>query len=385
MECHLQHYQRPLYHLIKENTHTKARLGELNLPSGKVATPVFMPVGTLGTVKTLSSLEIQNIGYNLILHNTFHLYLRPGMEIIEGFGGAKKLNRWKGGLLTDSGGFQVFSLAKFRKISEEGVEFQSPIAGDKHFFTPEKVIDIQKIIGSDIIMPLDECTAADVDKAYAKKAKDLTTRWAVRTKKHHYKTDNEPYLFGITQGNMYHDLRVESIKELVELDFDGYSIGGLSVGEDKDKMYTITDLSTDYLPNNKARYLMGVGSPEDLVEAVHRGIDMFDCVLPTRNARNAGVFTKYGRMNLLNAKHKLSDEPISEDCNCLACNHYSRGYLRHMFKTKEMLGYRLATIHNLTFLYKLMENIRSAIASDTFTAFRKEFLDNYRVAGARNN
>lgn len=370
-------YQRPLYKLIKEDKQSKARLGELNLPAGNVETPVFMPVGTLGTVKTLSAFEMKNIGYNLILHNTFHLYLRPGMEIINQFKGIKNFNRWDGNLLTDSGGFQVFSLSSLTKISEDGADFRDPLSGAKHFFSPEKVLDIQKAIGSDIIMPLDECTAADTDKKYAKIAKDRTTRWAKRSKKHHYQQEDPAFLFGITQGNMYPDLRIESIKELVDLGFDGYSIGGLSVGEGKDSMYELTDLSTNYLPKNKARYLMGVGSPEDLIEAVSLGIDMFDCVMPTRNARNASIFTKLGKLNMINAKHKNDESPIDPFCNCETCKNYSRAYIRHLFKTKETLAYRLATLHNLTFLYNLMAEARAAIKNENFMEFKNEFFKLY--------
>jgi len=352
-------------------------LGELNLPFGKVQTPVFMPVGTLGTVKTLSGEEMRKIGYQLILNNTFHLYLRPGMDVIHQFKGIKKLIQWDYNLLTDSGGFQVFSLADFRSISDEGVWFKSPINGSKHFFTPEKVIDIQMAIGSDIIMPLDECIHAEADKAHAKEAKDRTTLWAKQTKSHHSKIEDRPYLFGITQGNMYPDLRRESIKELVDLDFDGYSIGGLSVGEGKKLMYDITELSTELLPEHKPRYLMGVGGPDDLIEAVSRGIDMFDCVMPTRNARNASVFTSYGKVNIINAKHTLSDAPLDPECNCEACTKFPVAYLRHMFKTHEILGYRLATLHNLVFIYNHMEKIRQAIAENQLEEFKKEFLSKY--------
>lgn len=336
-----------------------------------------MPVGTIGTVKTLSAFDMKELGYNLILHNTFHLFLRPGMELIQKFGGIHRFNRWDGNLLTDSGGFQIFSLSSLTKITEPGAEFRSPISGEKHFFTPEKVIEIQTRIGSDMIMPLDECTPTETDHAYARKAKDRTTRWAKRSKVFHNTLENPPFLFGITQGNVFPDLRKESILELTDLDFDGYSIGGLSVGEGKSIMYDITDLSTDYLPPQKARYLMGVGSPEDLVEAVSRGIDMFDCVMPTRNARNASVFTRTGKLNLMNAKHRMADEPLDPFCQCLTCKNHSRAYLRHLFKTKEMLGYRLATLHNLAYLYDLMKEMRQALRENRFLEFKRQFQQNY--------
>lgn len=370
-------YQRPLFELILTDPQSKARLGKLHLPAGEVETPVFMPVGTIGTVKTLSSYDMKELGYNLILHNTFHLFLRPGMELIQKFGGIHRFNRWDGNLLTDSGGFQIFSLSSLTKITEPGAEFRSPISGEKHFFTPEKVIEIQTRIGSDMIMPLDECTPTETDHAYARKAKDRTTRWAKRSKIFHHTLENPPFLFGITQGNVFHDLRKESILELTDLDFDGYSIGGLSVGEGKSIMYDITDLSTDYLPHEKARYLMGVGSPEDLVEAVSRGIDMFDCVMPTRNARNASVFTRTGKLNLMNAKHRMADEPLDPFCHCLTCKNHSRAYLRHLFKTKEMLGYRLATLHNLAYLYDLMKEMRQALRENRFFEFKRQFQQNY--------
>lgn len=368
---------RELYYLTKKEKNTKARLGELRLAHGVVQTPVFMPVGTIGTVKTMSSIEMAKIGYELILNNTLHLFLRPGLDIIKEFKGIKNMIRWNKNLLTDSGGYQVFSLSDFRHINDDGVIFKDPMTGSKHFFNPEIVIDIQKIIGSDIIMPLDECTPTSVDKSYSKIAKDRTTRWAKRSRDYIKTIEDPPFLFGITQGNMYEDLRKESILELVDLDFDGYSIGGLSVGENKEIMYSITDISTAILPENKARYLMGVGSPEDLVETVGLGIDMFDCVMPTRNARNGSVFTHFGKMNLINAKHKTSQLPIEEGCPCFACQNYSRGYIRHLFKTREMLGYQLATVHNLTYIFNLMKEIRKAIEEDRYPMFKKKFYELY--------
>lgn len=336
-----------------------------------------MPVGTLGTVKTLSGAEMRSIGYKLILHNTYHLYLRPGMEVINQFGGTKNLFKWDYNLLTDSGGFQVFSLADFRSLSDAGVWFKDPLNGQKHFFDPEKVINIQIGIGSDIIMPLDECIHAKADFSHAKEAKDRTTRWAKQSKIHHAKIEDAPYLFGIVQGNMFPDLRRESVKELVDLDFDGYSIGGLSVGEGKDLMYQMTGICTELLPENKPRYLMGVGGPDDLLESVERGIDMFDCVMPTRNARNASVFTSRGKVNINNAKYRFSKEPLDPECNCEACRNYPMAYLRHMFKTHEILGYRLATLHNLVFLYNHMENIRKSIREGWFSRYKREFLSKY--------
>jgi len=376
-------YSRPLFKVI--HTDNNARVGILKLPYGEVITPVFMPVGSLGTVKTLSSDEIKELGYRLILHNTYHLFLRPGLEVINKIGGIRKLNKWDYNILTDSGGFQVFSLTNLVKIRENGVEFANHLSGEKIFFTPRLVIDIQLAIGSDILMPLDVCTPkTSYDEA--KVAKDTTYKWLKETKEYLFnKLENPPYLFGITQGNFYTELRKESIKEITDLELDGYSIGGLSVGEEKNIMYDIIELSTSLLPIDKPRYVMGVGAPEDIVEAVERGIDMFDCVMPTRNARNASLFTWNGKINIRNAKYKTDTSPIDENCNCYTCRNYSRAYLNHMFKTREILAYRLSTIHNLYFMNQLMDKIKESILKDQFKEFKKKFFEKYIIKNEKIN
>ncbi|HOJ49484.1 MAG TPA: tRNA guanosine(34) transglycosylase Tgt [Spirochaetota bacterium] len=372
-------YKRPFFKLVSKDINSKARAGVLELPYGNVNTPVFMPVGTIGTVKTLSGYEIKELGYNLILHNTYHLYIRPGLEIIKEFGGIRGINKWDGNILTDSGGFQVFSLSKLVKIKENGVEFANHLSGEKLFLSPELVIDIQLLIGSDILMPLDICTEKGASYNQVKEDKDITVKWLRKSKNYIEKIDDHPFLFGITQGNIYHDLRKECIKEMIELDMDGYSIGGLSVGEEKEVMYEIIDISTEILPKDKPRYLMGVGAPEDIVEAVDRGVDMFDCVMPTRNARNGSLFTWNGKINIKNAKYKNDKSPIDEKCQCFTCKNFNLAYLNHLFKTRELLAYRLATIHNLYFMNELMKNIRESIIDNSFKNFKSKFLKNYKV------
>lgn len=364
------------YRVIKKDTRTKARLGILETPHGVIETPVFMPVGTQATVKAMTPEELKEMGATIILGNTYHLYLRPGHKIIEKAGGLHKFMNWDRAILTDSGGFQVFSLSSLRKITEDGVEFRSHIDGSKHFFTPEKVIEIQNSLGSDIIMSFDECAPYPADYDYVKRSMELTIKWAERGKKAHKNTDRQA-LFGIVQGGTYKDLRRECAERLVDMDFPGYAIGGLSVGEPKDLMYEIIDFTTDYLPHDKPRYLMGVGTPEDLIEGVIRGVDMFDCVLPTRIARNGTVFTSRGKLIVRDAPYAEDFSPLDEECDCYTCKNYSRAYLRHLFKAKEILAARLATYHNLYFLIKLMEKIREAIRQDRLLEFKEEFLKKY--------
>lgn len=371
------------FNLKKKDKKSMARRGKLATPHGEIETPVFMPVGTQATVKAMTPEEMKEIGSQIILSNTYHLYLRPGHKLIEKAGGLHKFMNWSGPILTDSGGFQVFSLKENRKITEEGVMFRSHIDGSKHMFSPEKVMEIQNALGSDIIMAFDECAPWPSEYDYVKKSLERTTRWAKRCKDAHSNTDKQA-LFGIVQGGGYEDLRKQSAKELVELDFPGYSIGGLSVGEPKNIMYDMLDITTPLLPENKPRYLMGVGSMDCLVEGVMRGVDMFDCVLPTRTARTGSFLTMKGKINIMNAKYADDLSPIDEECTCYTCQNYSRAYLRHLFKAKEILGARLATWHNIHALHDLMAKIRKAIEEDRFMEFRKEFFDNNRDYSAYN-
>ncbi|NPA17477.1 tRNA guanosine(34) transglycosylase Tgt [Persephonella sp.] len=362
-----------------------ARLGEINTPHGSVKTPVFMPVGTQGTVKAVTKDQLLSTKPQIILGNTYHLYLRPGIEVLEYFGGLHSFMNWELPILTDSGGFQVFSLAKERSregkhkaeviLTEEGVKFKSHLDGSWHFFTPELVVHIQEIIGSDIMMPLDVCPPYPVSHTTARDAVEKTLRWLERSKK--AKKNDRQALFGIVQGSVYPDLRKESALRTVEMDMDGYSIGGLSVGEPAQLMYEMTEVVVPLLPENKPRYLMGVGTPENIVESVDRGVDMFDCVMPTRNARNGTLFTTYGRLNIKAAKHRFSDIPVDEECDCYTCRNFSRGYLRHLFNAGEITGMTLATIHNLRYYSRLMEDIRHAIGEGRFKEFKKEFYEKY--------
>ena len=362
------------FKIIAESSSTRARAGVINTSRGKVETPVFMPVGTLGTVKSLSPEELLDCGTQIILGNTYHLYLRPGCEIIERFSGLHAFMSWNGPILTDSGGFQVFSLAKLRKISEEGVDFQSHIDGSRHMLTPEKAIEIQICLDADIIMCLDECISYPASREDTAKALELTTRWAQRCKKAWAKSHHgNSALFGIVQGGMLTKLRKMSSEALMEIDFDGYAIGGLSVGEPKDLMFEIADFTLPILPDAKPKYVMGVGTPEDLVELVGMGADMFDCVIPTRNARNGQMFTRYGTLNICNSRFKEDTEPVDDGCSCYTCRNYSRAYLRHLYMAKELLAYRLNTIHNIHYYMRLMERIRKAVLNDAFDQFRKDF------------
>ena len=366
------------YELIKEDKHTGARLGKIHTSHGVINTPIFMPVGTQATVKSMTSEDLEEMDANIILGNTYHLYLRPGQEIMEKAGGLHKFMHWDRPILTDSGGFQVFSLNDLRKITEEGVEFCSHLDGSRHFMSPEKSIDMQNTIGADIIMCFDECAPADADYEYTKKSMEMTTRWAKRCKDAHRRPDDQA-LFGIVQGGMYEDLRAESVRGLTEIDFPGYSIGGLSVGESKDTMYRILDATVPLLPKDKPRYLMGVGSVAALLEGVIRGVDMFDCVLQTRIARNGTAMTSQGKVVVRNATYKEDFTPLDPECDCFVCRNYTRAYLRHLVKCNEILGARLLTYHNLYFTLKLMEKVRNAIMEDNLLAFKESFFQKYGI------
>lgn len=360
------------FELIKESDRSKARRGRITTLHSTIETPVFMPVGTQATVKAMKPEEIRDMGADIILSNTYHLYLRPGHDIVKEAGGLHRFMNWSGSILTDSGGFQVFSLGKLRKISEEGVAFRSHIDGSAHMLTPEKAVEIQTALGSDIMMAFDECAPYPADRYYVKNSLERTTRWLKRCKEAHKNTE-EQALFGIMQGGMYHDLRKQSAEEVVELDLPGYSIGGLSVGEPKELMYDIMDECVDYIPREKPRYLMGVGSPDCLIEGVARGIDMFDCVLPTRIARNGMVFTSEGKLSIKNKKYERDFTPLDHKCDCYVCRNYSRAYLRHLFKANEILSSMLLTHHNIYYLVNLMKEIRHAIEEDSFEEYRARF------------
>lgn len=364
------------YQLIKKDKNTKARRGIVHTPHGDIQTPVFMPVGTHAAVKAMRPEQVRDMGAEIILSNTYHLYLRPGHEIVREAGGLHKFMNWDRAILTDSGGFQVFSLGSLRKITEEGVKFRSHIDGSPHMITPEKSIEIQNSLGSDIMMAFDECAPYPADRTYVKNSLERTTRWLKRCKDYHRDWERQS-LFGIMQGGMYKDLRRQSAEEIVELDLPGYAIGGLSVGEPKELMLDILDDCVDYLPEDKARYLMGVGSPDYLFEGVERGVDMFDCVLPTRIARHGLAMTSAGRVNIKNAMYERDWEPLDPECDCYTCRNYSKAYLRHLFKSGEMLSSMLLSNHNLHFLIKMMGNIRKAIEEDRFLEYKKEFYDKY--------
>jgi queuine tRNA-ribosyltransferase len=360
------------FKILSKSTTSRARAGVFHTPHGAVETPVFMPVGTLATVKSLSPEELLECGAQIILGNTYHLFLRPGCEVINRFSGLHRFMHWERPILTDSGGFQVFSLARLSKVSEEGVAFQSHIDGSSHMLTPEKSIEVQICLDSDIVMCLDVCIKHPVSREETKEALDLTTRWARRCKAA-WENEGNKALFGIVQGGMLKDLREISAESMVEIGFSGYAIGGLSVGEPKDLMREIADFTLPRLPDAKPKYIMGVGTPEDLMELVAMGADMFDCVLPTRNARNGQLFTAFGTLNICNARFKQDTEPIEADCNCYTCRNFSRAYLRHLYMTKELLAYRLNTIHNLHYYTQLMNRMRTAIQNDAFDAFRRDF------------
>jgi queuine tRNA-ribosyltransferase len=348
-----------------------ARRGTLTLAHGVVETPAFMPVGTYGTVKAMSPAELTDVGASIVLGNTFHLWLRPGLDVIRAHGGLHGFMGWKGPILTDSGGFQVFSLGALRKMSEEGVAFQSPINGDRMFLTPEESMAIQRALDSDIVMVFDECTGYPASHELAGESMRLSLRWAARSKAAH--AGNPNALFGIVQGGMYEDLRDESLAGLTQIGFDGYAIGGLSVGEPKEDMARILAHTAPRLPAERPRYLMGVGTPEDIVQAVAAGIDMFDCVMPTRNARNGWLFTRRGDVKIKNARHRDDTAPLDPECACYTCRNFSRAYLHHLHRANEILGARLNTVHNLHYYLELMAGLRAAIEGGTLAAFRERF------------
>ena len=363
------------FKVLQKDNKSKARAGVIKTDHGEIQTPIFMPVGTQGTVKSVTQKALkEEVNPDIILGNTYHLYLRPGTEILEKAGGLHGFMNWDRPILTDSGGFQVYSLSELRKLKKDGVEFKSHLDGSKYYFTPEKVIQIQRSIGADIIMPLDECTPYPCDYDYAKKSKELTTKWAYLNKEAFENSvplyGHNQFLFGIIQGSTYLDLREQSAKELIQIGFDGYSIGGLAVGEPAEEMYKICEMLDDVIPQDKPRYLMGVGRPENILESIERGVDMFDCVMPTRNARNAYLFTSQGIVSMRNAAYKDDFEPIDSECDCYTCKNHTRAYLRHLFNAKEILAYELATIHNLRFYLNLVRTAREKIIEGTFTEWK---------------
>ena len=364
------------FRLIKNDTGGTARAGELQTPHGTVTTPLFLPVGTQATVKTLTPEEIKALGLNMVLANTYHLYLRPGIDVIKELGGLHRFMAWDGAILTDSGGYQLFSLSPLCRVNNEGVTFRSHIDGSEHWMTPELAIQYQEALGADIIMVLDECTAYGDSFKKVQQAVARTHHWAERCQR--AQTRNDQALYAIVQGGVYPELRKQSAEYLAKLDFPGYAIGGLSVGEPKEMTFATVEETVSWLPENKPRYLMGVGSPEDIVEGVARGIDIFDSALPTRVARNGALFTWQGRCNIRNAAFSRMEPPLVPDCDCYTCRNFSAAYLHHLFKSEELLAYRLATIHNLSFISQLMQKIRSAILDGSFSAFRDDFLANYR-------
>jgi queuine tRNA-ribosyltransferase len=369
------------FKILSQDSKSKARVCEVTTDHGTFQTPIFMPVGTQGTVKAIEQRELEEVGAKIILGNTYHLYLRPGLEVLEQAGGLNKFMNWNNPILTDSGGFQVFSLSGLRKVNQDGVEFRSHIDGSTHYFTPAKVIQIQRVIGSDIMMVLDECLENPAEYEKVKDSIKLTTNWAKLSKEEFLTSktlyDNKQFLFGIIQGSVFKDLRKQSASELGELDFDGYAIGGLAVGEENNVMYDIVDHTIEHMPVEKPRYLMGVGTPEDLLEAIERGIDMFDCVMPTRNARNGTIFTSHGKIRLKNLENKLNFESPDIYTDSYTAKNFSISYLRHLFISDEILAAQLATIQNLRFYMKLMEDARNAINNNRFLEFKKDFLKIY--------
>jgi len=363
------------FQIEKKESQTKARACKLIINNIELLTPVFMPVGTLGSVKAITKEQIEEIGFKIILANTYHLFLRPGIEVLRHFKGLHNFINWKKLILTDSGGFQIYSLSKLRKITEDGVEFSSHINGQKFFMTPELSIQTQEIIGSDIAMAFDECLKYPATYEETKKSANITYLWAKRCLKEH-KLEKQN-LFGIIQGGFYKELRQDNAKRLIDLNFDGYAIGGLSVGEPRELMYEILNYTIEFVPESKPRYLMGVGEPLDLISAIETGIDMFDCVMPTRNARNGSIFTSTGKINIKSKKYEFDEKPLDENCNCYVCKNYSRAYLRHLFRCKEILAAILNSYHNLYFLKNLIDKIRESIVNNNFNEFKKEFINNY--------
>ncbi len=367
------------YEFIKRDAKCKARRGIMHTPHGDVQTPVFMPVGTQGTVKAMKPEDVAKLGHegaSILLGNTYHLYLRPGHELVKAAGGLHKFMNWNGAILTDSGGFQVFSLGKLRKITEEGVKFRSYIDGSSHMFTPENSIEIQNALGADIIMAFDECAPPDADYRYIKESQARTTRWLKRCVEAHKNTEKQA-LFGIMQGGFFEDLRRESAEEIVALDLPGYAIGGISVGEPKEKYVGVLEYAVDLLPEDKPRYVMGIGTPDYILEAVEHGVDMFDCVEPTRLARHGMAMTSHGRIGLDKGRFKEDFGPVDPECDCYTCRNYTRAYVHHLVKENEILGSMLLSEHNLYFLVRLAEEIRKAIDEDRFLEFKKEFLEKY--------
>jgi queuine tRNA-ribosyltransferase len=369
------------FHLIRTCPDSKARAGELITAHGVVPTPVFSPVGTQGVIKTLSPDEVKDIGVVMVLANTYHLYLRPGVPVIEGLGGLHKFMAWDGAILTDSGGYQVFSLAPLRKVSNEGIIFRSHIDGSQHLLTPELAIQIQEALGADIIMVLDECPPADDSLEKMQMAVERTHQWAERCQRSHRRNDQA--LYAIVQGGSFPQLRRQSAEYLTSLGFSGYAIGGLSIGEPKKVTLDVVEKTVAWLPQDKPRYLMGVGSPEDLIEGIARGVDIFDSALPTRVARNGAFFTGQGRYNIRNAAYSQMEQPVDPDCDCYTCRTFSAAYLHHLFSCQELLGYRLATIHNLRFISNLMRKVRKATLDGTFNSFKDNFLAAYRTTDER--
>ncbi|MHB1455561.1 MAG: tRNA guanosine(34) transglycosylase Tgt [Armatimonadota bacterium] len=367
------------FELVKSSCETSARLGRLHTPHGVVDTPVFMPVGTQASVKAMSQDEMRDMGFPIILGNTYHLYLRPGHELIKKAGGLHRFMNWGGSILTDSGGYQVFSLSDLRRISADGVLFKSYIDGSSHVFSPERVIEIQNAIGADIIMAFDECPPYPSTWEYTREATQRTHDWAARCKESH--TNPDQLLFGIVQGGLYKDLRQWSAEFISSLDFPGNAIGGVSVGEPKEEMHNIVEWAAPLLPTEKPRYLMGVGTPLDIIDFVMQGIDMFDCVLPTRLGRNGSMYTTYGRINIKNARFIDDFTPLDHECDCWVCRNYTRAYIRHLYKAGEILAARLATFHNLYFYKRIIDGIRNAITDDNLIGYRRDFLAKYSVEG----
>lgn len=371
------------FKVLSKDKSCKARVCEITTERGNFQTPIFMPVGTQATVKAIEQRELEEIGAKIILGNTYHLYLRPGVDVLEQAGGLHKFMNWNKPILTDSGGFQVFSLSALRKVRDDGVEFKSHLDGSTHLFTPEKVVNIQRSIGSDIMMVLDECLENPSEYSKVKESIKLTADWAKRSKTEFDKTkekyERKQFIFGIIQGSTYNELRKESAEQLVENDFDGYAIGGLAVGEENQIMYDVVDYTTEHIPQDKPRYLMGVGTPEDLLNAIERGVDMFDCVMPTRNARNGTIFTSRGKLRIRNLENKFNFDSVDEEVESYTSKNFSPSYLRHLFMSDEMLAAQLATIQNLRFYLKLVEDSREAIRKNRFLEYKKSFLEKYKT------
>jgi queuine tRNA-ribosyltransferase len=374
-----------MFQLLAQDRHSKARRGRLTTAHGVIDTPAFMPVGTQGSVKAMSPRELREVNAQIILGNTYHLFVRPGLDVIKHFGGLHQFMNWDGPILTDSGGYQIFSLAKLRKITEEGVHFQNHVDGTPAFISPEIAMEIQATLGSDIAMTLDECPPWPCERDYAARSLEMTTRWAKRCKEASLNPQPSTLnrlVFGIIQGATFEDLRQQSAQAMVDLDFDGYAVGGVSVGEPEEEMMRAVESSEPFLPKDKPRYAMGLGTPPQLLEMIARGMDMFDCVLPTRLARNGTAFTSTGTINLKNAEFALDQRPIEEGCACSTCREFARGYIRHLVKSEEILGLRLISLHNLHFYLDLMRQARAAIENESFDEFRKGFVGNYRTRDA---